>query len=205
MYSVASVPNVTVGIDVGDKQSEICEVDASGEVITRCAVATTEVGIWGYFGKRSPCRVVLEAGTHSPWIDRLLRKSHHEVLVANPSKLYVRGRRKNDHHDAELLARLGRTDVQLLWPVRHRSAQVQRDLEVIRARDQLVGARTKLICHVRGAVKSFGGRLGDCSSEAFARSVVSQLPADLRLVLTPLLKSIRVLTHEIAVMDRRLG
>jgi transposase len=32
-------------------------------------------------------RVAIEAGTHSPWVSRVLEECGHEVLVANASKL----------------------------------------------------------------------------------------------------------------------
>ncbi|MDP9474329.1 MAG: hypothetical protein M3R38_01270, partial [Actinomycetota bacterium] len=32
-------------------------------------------------------RIAIEAGTHSPWISRLLERCGHEVLVANARKL----------------------------------------------------------------------------------------------------------------------
>lgn len=205
MYSSASVPNVTVGLDVGDKLSEVCEINAAGEITVRCAICTSRSGIVGYFGKHEVSRVVLEAGTHSPWLERLLKELGHEVVVANPSKMFVKGRRKSDLHDAEFLARMGRMDVHLLWPIRHRSIQVQQDLEMIRARDSLVRVRSKLICHVRGAVKSFGGRVSSCSAEAFARAARAQVPEELRSAIGPMLKPITQLTLEIARYDKRLA
>jgi len=46
--------------------------DAAGTVVKRCTLATTRRAMGAYFGKRSGCRVVLEAGTHSPWVSRML-------------------------------------------------------------------------------------------------------------------------------------
>jgi len=34
-------------------------------------------------------RIALEAGTHSPWVSRLLESLGHEVPVANPRKIRV--------------------------------------------------------------------------------------------------------------------
>ncbi len=145
-------PKITVGLDVGDKMSVTCEVDWSGEVVRRSSVATTVAGMESYFAGRERCRVVLEVGTHSPWLSRQLQGWGHEVIVANPSAMYTKGhrRRRNDHMDAEFLARQGRADAKLLRPIEHRGAQAQQDLAWLRARDQLVGVRTKLINHVRG-------------------------------------------------------
>jgi transposase len=71
----------------------------------------------------------------------------HEVLVAHAQKvqLITKSNRKDDRHDARTLARLARIDPELLGPVRHRSAKAQIHLTVIRARAELVSARTALV------------------------------------------------------------
>ena len=167
------------------------------------AVATTSGAIEHYFGGRPRCRVVLEVSTHSPWVSRQLEELGHEAVVANASEVYgrVRRKRRNDKLDAEFLARQGRADVELLHPIRHRSAEAQQDLALLRARDQLVRVRSGLISHVRGAVKSLGGRIVKCSAEAFAKRAAGQLPETLRPVLTPLLELIADLTKRIDGMD----
>ena len=78
-------------------------------------------------------RMVVEIGTHSPWISRLLSELGHEVIVANARKVRLIGesRKKDDRMDARTLARLARIDPQLLCPVKHRSAQAQADLMMI--------------------------------------------------------------------------
>jgi transposase len=199
-------PNVTVGLDLGDKFSSTCELDAACKVIRRASVRTTPEGIRGYFGDRPRCRVVLEVGTHSPWIARQLEALGHEVIVANPSAVYGTRRRKrrNDAMDAEYLARQGRADPALLHPIRHRGPEVQAHLALLRSRDQLVGARTKLVNHVRGSVKALGGRIGKCSAESFARQAAPQLPEAQRGALEPLLEVIADLTRRIRVADRQI-
>jgi hypothetical protein len=49
-----------------------------------------------------PLRVAIEAGTHSPWVSRVLEEFGHEVLVANPRKvrLIYTNKRKTDEIDA---------------------------------------------------------------------------------------------------------
>jgi transposase len=159
-----------------------------------------------YFASRGRCRVVLEVGTHSPWVSRLLAALGHEPIVANPSAMFAgRRRRRNDRLDAQFLARQGRADVTLLYPLQHRSAAAQCDLEQLRARDQLVAVRTKLINHVRGAVKSSGGRLSRCSAEAFAKRAADELPEPLRVALTPLVEVIADLTRRIAAAEHQLA
>jgi transposase len=199
-------PNVTIGLDLGDKVSRVCELDASGKIVKTAAVATTPGAMERYFGGRPRCRVVLEASTHSPWLSRQLKDLGHEVVVANPSEVYAKRprKRRNDRTDAEFLARQGRADVELLHPIQHRSAEAQQDLALLRARDQLVGARTKLISHVRGAVKSLGGRIHKCSAEAFAKQAAAQVPEALCPSLTPLLEVIADLTRRIREMDKQV-
>ena len=61
-------------------------------------------------------------------------------MVANARKVRLIGesRKKDDRLDAQTLARLARIDPELLYPVKHRSAQAQADLMMIRARAGLV-------------------------------------------------------------------
>jgi transposase len=203
----ALLPNVTIGLDLGYRMSRTYEVDAGGACLREGTVPTTVAGITQYFAKRERCRVVLEVGTHSPWVSRLLEELGHEAIVANPSAMFAgRGRRRrNDRLDAQFLARQGRADVTLVSPMQHRSAAAQRDLEHLHARDQLVAVRTKLINHVRGAVKSSGCRVSRCSSEAFAKRAAGELPEALSAALTPLLEVIADLTRRITAAERQVA
>jgi transposase len=202
-----AIPAVTIGLDLGDTKSHLCEVNAAGECVREATVATTRSALTKYFGQRAACRVVLEVGTHSPWVSRELAQLGHEVVVANPSAVYGQGRRRhrNDRLDAAYLARQGRADPTLLHPIRHRSAAAQEDLALVRARDQLVQTRTGLINHVRGAVKSMGARLSRCSAEAFPRRVAREVPDALAPALAPLLEVITELTQRIAAYERELA
>lgn len=201
------IPAVTIGLDLGDRTSYVYAVSAAGERLKEATVVTTPTALAKCVGAWPACRVVLEVGTHSPWVARTLTELGHEVIVANPSAVYGKRRRRkrNDRLDAEYLARQGRADVRLLHPIRHRSAGAQEDLAVVRARDQLVHTRTGLINHVRGAVKSFGARLPKCSAEVFARRAVRQVPAALEPALAPLFAVIGELSQRIASYDRQVA
>ena len=78
--------------------------------------------------------------------------------MANARKLRLiyANKRKTDEVDAENLARLARLDPKLLYPLKHRGEDCQAHMAIIRSRQALVGCRTQLVNHVRGAVKSFG-------------------------------------------------
>lgn len=204
--SAMLVPNLTVGLDLGDRVSRTCEVDALGRIVRCGSVHTTPEGIEQYFGVLPAARVVLEVGTHSPWISRQLQGLGHEVVVSNPGAVYGQRRRKkrNDAMDAEFLARQGRADPALLCPIRHRGVEVQQELALLRARDQLVRTRSALISCVRGSVKAVGGRIGKCSAEAFHRQAPTRIPIELRPALIPLLETIRDLTQRIKGMDQQI-
>ncbi len=139
-------------------------------------------------------------------VARQIHALGHEVVVANPGELYGNRRRKkrNDRFDAEFLARQGRADVKLVHPIQHRGTEAQQHLAVIRGRDQLVRARTKLINHVRGAVKSHGARIGRASSDSFHRAAAVQMPQELSEALQPLLEVIADLTTRIRAFDKRI-
>ena len=204
--SHVAVPTLTIGLDLGDRKSHYCSVDASGAIVESGTVVTSAAALRAVFASHPDARVVLEVSTHSPWIARLLESLGCEVLVANPSAMYGprRRRKRNDRMDAEFLARQGRADPTLLHPVRHRSERAQQQLEMLRARDQLVRARTQLINHVRGSVKSAGARIPRVSAEAFPLSAREHLPQPLRAVLLPLLQTIAQLTQRIRKYDTRI-
>jgi transposase len=195
-----------VGVDVGDKNSHYCVLGVEGEIAAEGILRTTPAGFSAQFPSATRCRIVLEVGTHSPWISRLLRDLGHEVIVANAGRVRMiyDNNNKNDRVDARTLARLARVDTQLLHPIRHRSAEAQADLGVLHARDCLVGLRTKLVNTVRGMVKAFGSRLPSSSPEYFPRKVRSHIPACLQPALLPLLEQMETLTSQIRAYDKQV-
>ncbi len=135
----------------GEPVSHYCILDEQGDVISEGTVRTTELGFREQFRRMAPARIVLETGTHSPWVSRYLERLGHDVLVANARQVRIiyDSDRKTDRIDARTLARLARVDKNLLHPIRHRGAEAQADLAVLRAGDQLVSVRTTLIKCVR--------------------------------------------------------
>jgi len=167
-------PQMTAGLDLGDKYSYLCLIDAeSGEVIEEGRLRTTPEALKRRFcSEQQPLRIAIEAGTHSPWVSRVLEEEcGHEVLVANPRKtrLIYTNKSKTDEIDAENLARLARVDPKLLYPLKHRGENSQAHLAIIRSREALVSCRTQLVNHVRGAVKSFGARLPKCEGQELSQ------------------------------------
>lgn len=198
---------ITAGIDLGDRYSHLCLLDTdNGEILEESRIPTTQKAFERRFSGSQTMRVAIETGTHSPWVSRLLKGAGHEVLVANARKvrLIYAQERKTDVIDARKLARLARLDPQLLSPIEHRGEGSQAHLTLLRSRDALVGTRTKLVNHVRGAVKAFGARLPKCTAQSFHKKVTEHLPQELVPALGPVLETIASLTAHIREYERRL-
>src|SRR5437879_5900411 len=197
---------LTVGIDLGDRSSRYCILDEQGEVLAEGSVATTKKGFAQVFGSKPRSRVALEVGTHSPWVSRYLADLGHEVIVANARRvrLITDSTRKDDRLDAKTLARLARIDPELLSPIRHRSAQAQADLMVIRARAVLVEARTMLVNAARGLTKSYGERLPSCGTGQVREQLAESLSEPLQSALKPLLAEVESVSEHIREYDEQI-
>jgi transposase len=167
---------------------------------------TTPEALRRRFASEQPLRIAIEAGTHSPWVSRVLEECGHEVLVANARKLRLiyANKQKTDEVDAENLARLARLDPKLLYPLRHRGEDSQAHMALIRSRQALVDCRTQLVNHVRGAVKSFGARLPKCPAVSFHKRASEHIPEALWPALGPVLETIGSFTERIRDYDRKL-
>lgn len=201
-----SQPTLTIGLDLGDRNSWYCVLDEVGQIQLEQRVRTSAKGLQEAFGGMPRSRIALEIGTHSPWISRLLKELGHEVIVANARKVRLIGesRKKDDRLDARTLARLARIDPELLYPVQHRSAQAQADLAVIRARAGLVRARTSLVNTARSLTKSYGERLRGCNVRNMNPEKAESLSPELQSALEPLLAEIESLSERIVEYNDRI-
>jgi transposase len=97
-------PLMTAGLDIGDRYSYLCLIDSEdGQMIEEGRLSTTPEALRRRFASQErPLRIAIEAGTHSPWVSRLLEECGHEVLVANARKtrLIYSNKRKTDQIDA---------------------------------------------------------------------------------------------------------
>lgn len=196
-----------IGIDISDREAQFVKLDLARKVVAEGKFSMTREAIRKQFEHQEELKIIVETGSHSSWVVRLLRELGHEVVLADARRLPLisKGSKKTDRRDAELLARLGIADDDLLTPVHLRSEQTLRDRAVLMARDGLVRARTKLITMVRGLVKPFGERIPACSAEAFAAIAIKALPAELKPVLHPALEMIAELTQQIRKQDREIA
>jgi transposase len=197
---------LTIGLDLGDRSSWYCVLDEAGEVIHEQKLSTTPKAMQEVFAAMPRSRIALETGTHSPWVSRLLEEQGHEVIVAHARNVRLIGesRRKDDRLDARTLARLARIDPQLLAPVRHRSAEAQAHLMVIRARASLVRSRTALVNTARGLTKSYGERIRGCNPRNLDTEKAQALSPQLQAALGPLLEALESLSEQIAEYNQQI-
>jgi len=198
---------LTIGLDLGDRNSWYCVLNEAGQIQLEQRVRTQAKALQEVFGAMPRSRIALEIGTHSPWISRLLRELGHEVIVANARKVRLIGesRKKDDRLDAQTLARLARIDPELLYPVKHRSAQAQAALTMIRARAGLVRARTSLVNTARSLAKSYGERLRGCNVRNMNPEKAEDLSPELQSALEPLLAEIETVSERIAEYNDRIA
>lgn len=195
---------LAIGLDLGDPRHQVCVLDAAGEILAEEAIANTREVLTAFLARYPGATVIMETGTHSPWISRLVAALGHPVLVANARKLRAisASHTKNDVEDARMLARLGRADPTLLSPVRHRSEATQRARARLTVREALVRSRVNFVTAARFLLKSLGVFIpSSIKALAFPRKVRAQLaPADATLV-EPLLVAIEALNAQVKALD----
>ena len=196
-----------IGMDLGDKKNVIVVFDEEGKEVVKTSITNTAPQVQKFFAKHPGAAVVIEAGTHSPWISRLLSSMGHEVCVGNPRKLRAiwDADDKSDERDARILGMMYRLEPRLLHPIQHRGEQAQADLEMIKARDMLVRTRASLVNHARGTVKAMGQRLPPCSVEAFGSRAPAEIPAIMWEALSHIVETVTALNQRIKEIDKQIG
>lgn len=196
---------ICVGIDIGDRYCQIAVLDEEGNVSEQSRIRTTPAAFKRYFEGKSPMRVAMEVGTHSPWLSQLVKDLGHEVLVGNACKLRLiyKNDRKSDEIDAELLARICRFDPQLLYPIEHKGETARAAWSIICSRAAVVRSRTMLINHARGLVKPTGYRLPKCSARRIVK-LQSELPESVQPALIPILETVAHLNRQIGEYGKQI-
>ena len=120
---------MVIGIDLGDKKNFVCVLNYRGDVVDLCSIRNNADAIRTYLNRyldnKDEIMVVMEAGTHSPWVSRLIDELGFTVMVGNPRKMRSiwAHELKTDARDAQMLARIGLFDTKLLYPINHRGAE----------------------------------------------------------------------------------
>jgi transposase len=78
---------LTIGIDLGDRVSDYCVIDDQGVITEEGRIRTTQDNVRQWAAGFPAARMVIEAGTHSGWISRLLQELGHAVIVGNAREI----------------------------------------------------------------------------------------------------------------------
>ena len=201
-------PNkITIGIDLGDRHHAVCVLSAGGDIVAETQIANTRECLTAFVQDYPGATCVMETGTHSPWVSRLLEGLGHKVYVANARKLRAisASQTKTDQEDARMLARLCRADPELLSPIRHRSESAQCALVHLKVRQALVRSRVNQMNSVRFLVKSLGLQVPrGVKATAFVRKFRTLSDAATCALVEPLLQMIDALNAAIKALDAQL-
>ena len=201
----ASVPVLTIGIDVGDRRSHACVVDGSRTPMEEFSFETSAVQLCRKL-RREPCQVILEVGPHSRWMQKSLEGLGHTVRIVDARRIQLisKSNHKTDKRDARTLAQLGAGVPELLGDIKHRSDQAQADLTVLLTRDHFIQLRTATINRVRGVLKSTGVKVPKMSTKAFHARVGELVPVALQRGILPLLTELKSLHQQLRALDREI-
>ena len=195
---------IYAGLDVSDKTTHVCVVDAEGAVLRREVVASDPDVLAKWLKKRCPglVRVVLETGPLSTFLYHGLAERAVPVICicARHAKKALSARvNKSDVNDAESLAQLCRTG----WfkAVHMKAGATHIDRAALKIRAQLMASRIAFSNQLRGMLKLFGLRMGSVTTPNKRRerldALFGQRP-DLRAVFMPLVECIEALEAQLA-------
>lgn len=195
-----------IAIDLHDVYSQICVMTVEREKIVEAKIPTTRKAYRNFFEHRVSSVVVMEAGPHATWVCELLKELSHTPMVCHPRRvrLIAESRNKNDRVDAELLARLSLSDLELLRPIQQRSTDTLADRSLIRSRAALVEVQKQLKTTIRGLVKPFGVRLGGGNSRMLADLAEAELPSQVRLSIDCLLATLQTVATQVRELDNQM-
>jgi transposase len=210
--SIKNLSSVTVvGLDIAKSVFQVHGVDGAGAVVMARPVRRGQ--LLNFFASLPSCLVGIEAcGSAHHWVRALIDLGH-QVKLIPPAyvKPYVR-RNKNDAVDAAAICEaVGRPNMRFV-PVR--SVENQAQLMRHRARELLVGNRTRMLNALRGNLAEIGVVAAQGAQHAYA---LKRLVADgcdengevviadcVREALAPLAHQIEAIDAEIAAIDKEI-
>ena len=198
------------GLDVSDKSTHVCVVDADGTVLRRDVIASDPEVLAKWFSKHCSglARAVLETGPLSTFLYHGLveRAVPIECICARHAKGVLATRvNKSDVHDAEGLAQLARTG----WfkRVHMKASATHIDRAALRIRTQLITARNSMANQMRGLLKLFGLRLGAAKTPGRRSDRLATLyrqRPDLEPLFAPLVASMEAIEKQLHASNRLL-
>ncbi len=198
-----------VGMDVSLKETSICVVDDSGEIVSEGTVISEPEALAGFIREKAggAKRIGLETGPTTTWLWHALRALGLPVICidARHAKAALSMQiNKSDRNDALGLARI----MQCGWykEVQVKSVTCHEIRAVLSSRAQLVKIKRDLENQIRGLLKNLGLRIGKAGGHVFSHRV-EELVADqslLKEAVRPLLAVRESVRREIADLHRKL-
>lgn len=201
-----SFSHLTIGLDLGNTQSDYCIVDKDAEVVARGKVKTYREALASFLSAYPGALVVCEVGGHSRWVQKLVNSLPLRIIVANARQIALinKSHRKNDKRDAELLATVGACMPRMLQQVIHKGDEHYTDLAVLETRNMLTAERTKMTNRIKGLCKAQGEPLTIRGGRAFHKKAPDHIPEALRPGTDPLLAVLEKIDEQIAAINKVL-
>jgi transposase len=197
------------GIDVALKDSSVCVVDATGQILREAKVASEPEALVAWFRALglAVTRIGLEAGPLSQWLHAGLSEAGFEAVLletrhvkAALSAMVVKTDRKDARGIAQLL-RLG-------WfrPVHRKAADAQEVRALLVGRKLLQSKLRDVELSLRGILRGFGRKVGEVSKAKFAARVRALVAGHemLETVTEAMLRAREGLLAEFLALHRRM-
>ena len=198
-----------VGLDVSLKETSICVVDASGEIVFEGRVMSDPDAIAAVIGEKAPsvARIGLETGPTSTWLWTELHGHGLPVvcLDARHAKAALKMQiNKTDRNDAVGLAQIMRTG----WykEVRVKSLDSHAIRALLNGRSLLVRVKRDLENQIRGLLKNLGLIIGKGHGGVFTSRTEELIAgrAALGEVVHPLLAARAEVCHQIDQLSKQV-
>lgn len=199
-----------VGLDVSQRETSICVIDAAGRKVWqgRCASTPEAIALTVRECAPTATQVGMETGPLAVWHWHGLRAAGVPVVCLHARQAAAAlalQANKTDDNDAFGLAQLVRSG----WyrPVQIKSLESHRLRAILTARAKLVGVRTGLTNTIRGLCKTFGVVLGPGRNSSFTNQVREALTEqpELTACIGPLLASWECIREQMATLENRLA
>jgi transposase len=198
-----------VGMDVSLKETSLCVVDDSGEIVSEGTVLSEPSAIAAFIKAKAAGakRIGLETGPTTTWLWHELRALGLPVICidARHAKAALSMQiNKSDRNDAVGLARI----MQCGWykEVQVKSLACHEVRAVLNSRAQLVKIKRDLENQIRGLLKNRGLVIGKAGGNVFRRRAEELVgePGLLQEAVRPLLEIREIVSREIGGLYRKL-